>query len=90
MDPNVFEPVEPAFAAINRIEPAQQAFFSRVVGRMQTQPYEEWTHLWVQPEDATLVEFSSTSSDTWSLLPIFFFSPTRPNQWQQLGVTMPW
>ena len=29
VDPNLFEPVEPAFATINRIEPPQRAFFSR-------------------------------------------------------------
>jgi len=38
VDPNLYKPTEPAFATINRIQPAQKAFFARVVERMHSQP----------------------------------------------------
>ena len=89
VDPNLYEPSEPAFTTINKIEPAQKAFFERTVASMKEKPYEEWTDLWVRPPNPTMVDFDVSTSAAWTLLPICFYSPTRPLAWRRLGVQMP-
>ena len=72
IDPNLYEPTEPGFATINRILPAQQAFFQQTVRGMVAKPYADWTSLWVEPPDATCPAtraFESGSSAAWEVLP---------------------
>ena len=92
IDPNVFEPVEPAFEKMNRISPAQRGFFERTVKEMETDPYDKWTSLWKHAPDATLLDnttFDQTVADRYDLIDAFFWSPSRLNQWKKLGVEMP-
>ena len=92
IDPNVFEPVEPAFEKMDRISPAQRDFFERTVKEMETDPYDKWTSLWKRAPDATLLDntkFDRTVADRYDLLDAFFWSPSRLNQWKKLGVEMP-
>jgi hypothetical protein len=92
IDPNVFEPVEPAFETMNRISPAQRDFFESTVKEMETDPYEKWTSLWKHAPDATLLDnakFDQTVADRYNLLNVFFWSPSRLSQWKKLGVEMP-
>ncbi len=88
IDPNVFEPVEPAFKKMNRISPAQRDFFERTVEEMETDPYEKWTSLWKRAPDATLLDntkFDRTVADGYDLLDVFFWSPSRL-KWKKLGM----
>ena len=90
VDPILYQAADPSFSTINRITFEQQSYFRGEVAKMREHPYELWTDHWVRPADPTLVDFGGASGAAgWRLLPIYFFSPTRPNQWQRLGVCMP-
>jgi hypothetical protein len=89
VDPLLSQPAEPAFATINTISLAQQAFFQRTVASMSASPYEDWTSLWVTPPDPSLQPFDHSSSAAWEALAIFFFSPTKWGSSQQMQLAMP-
>ena len=94
VDPNLFEPTEPAFASINSVTAAQKAFFEETVGGMAHNPYGKWRSLWVEPGDPTLLDapFGTDDNPTdaaWQRLRIFFWSPSELAPWQKLGVRMP-
>ena len=92
IDPNLFERVGAAFETMNKISPAQRAFFERTVREMEIDPYDKWTSLWKRAPDATLLDntkFDRTVADRYDLLDAFFWSPSRLNQWKKLGVEMP-
>jgi hypothetical protein len=97
IDPNVFEPVEPAFETMNRISPAQRDFCERTVKEMETDPYDKWTSLWKRAPDATLLDntkFDRTVADRYDLLDVFFWSPSRPEAveeaWSRDAVRAAW
>ena len=78
IDPNLFEAVGAAFETMNKISPAQRAFFERTVKEMETNPYDKWTSLWKRAPDATLLDntnFDQTVADVYNLLDILFYSP---------------
>ena len=92
IDPNLFERVGAAFETMNKISPAQRAFFERTVKEMETNPYDKWTSLWKRAPDATLLDnttFDQAVADGYELLDVFFWSPSRLKQWRKLGVVMP-
>jgi hypothetical protein len=92
IDPNLFERVGAAFETMNKISPAQRAFFERTVREMEIDPYDKWTSLWKRAPDATLLDnttFDQAVADGYELLDVFFWSPSRLKQWRKLGVVMP-
>jgi len=92
IDPNLFERVGAAFETMNKISPAQRAFFERTVREMEIDPYDKWTSLWKRAPDATLLDnttFDQAVADRYDLLDVFFWSPSRLKQWKKLGVVMP-
>jgi hypothetical protein len=77
---------------MNKISPAQRAFFERTVREMEIDPYDKWTSLWKRAPDATLLDntkFDQTVADRYDLLDVFFWSPSRLKAWKKLGVEMP-
>ena len=78
IDGNLYETVDPAFATINAISPAQVAFFNSTVAGMSDHPYSSWNRLRVEPPDATCTDcFGDGSTSEWEVLPIHFYSPTK-------------